>query len=295
MPETILVTGASGKLGGLVIHHLLETQKLSADRIVAATRDPSKLENLAARGVATRKADFDDPAGLADAFAGVDTVLIISTDALDGAGTRLRQHRAAVAAAAKAGVKRLAYTSLPDADSSHVSFAPDHHHTEEAIKETGLPHLIFRNCWYQENLFMRLPQALGSGQLYSAEGEGRIAYVARNDIAEAIAAALANPPAGSVTYTLTGGEALTVTEMAGLASEIIGRPITVVPVTDEQLAGGMKAAGVPEAVIPTLVSFDIAAREGDLSEVTGEIEALIGRKPASLREFLVQNKMALAG
>ena len=98
-------------------------------------------------------------------------MLIVSTDALDGAGTRLRQHKAAVAAAAKAGVGRIAYTSLPNADTSKVSFAPDHLGTEQAIKATGLPYLIFRNSWYAENLFMSLPNALKSGQWYTSAGK----------------------------------------------------------------------------------------------------------------------------
>jgi NAD(P)H dehydrogenase (quinone) len=293
MSDTILVTGASGKLGGRVIHHLIETQKVAPDRIVATTRDPAGLSGLAARGVAVRKADFDDPDGLAQAFAGVDTVLTVSTDALDGAGTRLRQHKAAIAAAARAGAKRLAYTSLPDPETSKVSFAPDHLQSEEAVKATGLPYLLFRDNWYHENLFMSLPQAVKSGQWYSAAGDGRIAYVARDDIAAAIAAALANPPASSTTYTLTGAEAVSVEETAALASEILGKPIQVVPLTDEQLAGGLKAAGLPEGAIPTIVSFDTAARAGNLAMVTDDVENLIGRKPAALRDFLVANKEAL--
>jgi len=126
MSDTILVTGAAGQLGQRVVHHLLETYKVPAGRIIAATRDPSKLAELAARGVATRKADFDDAAGLVSAFEGAGTVLIISTDALAVPGQRLKQHTAAVNAAAKAGVKHIAYTSMPSPDKSLVTFAPDH-------------------------------------------------------------------------------------------------------------------------------------------------------------------------
>lgn len=294
MSNTILVTGASGHLGRAVITHLLESQGVEPSRIIAGTRDPQKLADLAAKGVTARHIDFDDAASLENGFAGVGTVLIISTDALDGAGTRLRQHKAAIATAAKAGVGRIAYTSLPKAESSHVGFAPDHHQSEEAVKATGLPHLIFRNSWYQENLQMSLPQAAASGQWFTSAGNGRTAFVARDDIAAAIAAALANPPEGSVTYTLTGNEAFTNAEIAALASDVIGKPITVVDVSDEQLAGGMKAAGVPEPVIPTLVSFDVATREGDLGAITTDVERLSGRKPRALRDFLAANKAALA-
>lgn len=295
MSDTIFVTGASGHLGSAIIRHLLDSQGIAPGRIIAGSRNPEKLVDFANRGVSTRKADFDDSAGLAGAFAGADTVLIVSTDALDGAGTRLRQHKAAIAAAAGAGVKRLAYTSLPNAESSRVSFAPDHLGSEEAIKATGLPHLIFRDSWYSENLFMSLPQAFKSGQWFTSAGNGKTAFVSRDGIAAAIAGALAAPAGASATYTLTGSEAFSNDEIAVLASGMVGKPLQVVHLTDEQLAQGMKAAGVPEAIVPTLVSFDTATRAGDLGAVTGDVARLSGRTPQSIREFISANKSALAG
>ena len=294
MSDIILVTGASGHLGRAIINHLLDSQGVAPSRIIAGSRDTSKLADLAAKGVTVRTVDFDD-ADLSKAFAGADTVMLVSTDALDGAGTRLRQHKAAIAAAKQAGAKRIGYASLPNADTSKVSFAPDHLGSEQAIKATGVTYLIFRNNWYSENLFMSLPQAVKSGQWYTSAADGRTAFVARDDIAAAIAGALANPPASSVTYTLTGAEAFTNDEVAALASGIIGKPIQVVHLTDEQLAGGMKAAGVPDAYIPTFVSFDTAARTGGLATVTGDVGKLSGRKPQPLAAFLTENKAALAG
>ena len=294
MSDIILVTGASGHLGRAIINHLLDSQGVAPSRIIAGSRDTSKLADLAAKGVTVRTVDFDD-ADLSKAFTGADTVMLVSTDALDGAGTRLRQHKAAIAAAKQAGAKRIGYASLPNADTSKVSFAPDHLGSEEAIKATGVTYLIFRNNWYSENLFMSLPQAVKSGQWYTSAADGRTAFVARDDIAAAIAGALANPPASSITYTLTGAEAFTNDEVAALASGIIGKPIQVIHLTDEQLAGGMKAAGVPDAYIPTFVSFDTAARTGDLATVTGDVEKLSGRKPQPLAAFLTENKAALAG
>lgn len=286
---TIFVTGASGHLGRAIVDNLI-ARGVPATNIIAGSRSPEKLAELAAKGVITRKADFDDKAGLEKAFSGVDTVVIVSTDALDGAGTRLRQHKAAVAAAAKAGVKRIAYTSLPKTDTSKVGFAPDHFGSEEAIKATGLPYLIFRDSWYAENLLMVLPRALATGEWYSSAGDGRTAYVWRDDLAAAIAGAVARPVSGSATYTLTGPQAFTNAEIAELAGRIFGKPIRVVSLTDEQLAGGMKAAGVPEAIIPTLVSFETATRAGDLGDVTADVEALSGRKPRLLKDYLEAEK-----
>lgn len=289
MNDTIFVTGASGQLGRLVIKHLL-ARGVAHERIIAGTRSPAKLAGLAAAGIDVRNADFDDPQRLTEAFKGAGTVLIISTDALDDAGTRLKQHRNAVSSALAAGVGRLAYTSLPNPDSSLLSFAPDHLGTEQAIQATGLPHVIFRNNWYHENLLLSLPAALKSGHWYSASRRGKTAYAAREDIAEAIAAALAASTSGSRTYTLTGADALSNDEIADLAREIVGKPVDVVDVTDEQFAAGLKAAGVPDPFVKVLVSAEAAIRAGNLAVVTNDLESLIGRRPKPLAEYLREAK-----
>lgn len=290
----ILVSGASGHLGRLVIQNLLESDKVAPSDIVAGSRDTAKLADLAAKGVETRRVDFDD-ANLAAAFSGIDRLLVISTDVLDRPGHRIGQHRAAVAAAKDAGVGRIYYTSIINPETSLVSFAPDHAGTEQAIRESGLAYTIFRNAWYMENLFMSLPQALASGSWYTSAGQGRNAHAARGDIARAIAGALVAPETGNTVYNLTGPVALTTDEIAALAHEVTGKPLAVVHLTDEQLAGGMKAAGVPEPFIPVFVSFDANTREGGFDIATKEIENLSGRAPQDLKSFLEMNKAALLG
>ncbi|HEX7816215.1 SDR family oxidoreductase [Dyella sp.] len=294
MNDKIFVTGAAGQLGQLVIKHLL-ARGVTPDRILAGTRNPEKLADLAAAGIEVRRADFEDLHGLTEAFSGAGTVLIISTDALDGADTRLKQHRQAVSAAVSAKVKRLAYTSLPNPDSSRLTFAPDHLGTEQAIKATGLPYAIFRNGWYQENLLRALPHALEHGQWYSAAEGGRISYVAREDIAEAIAVALANPATESRTYTFTGSEALTTQDIARLASQATGKPLTVAHVSDEAFAAGLKAAGVPEIFVSVLVSAEAETRAGNLSLVTDHVEALTGHASRGLAEYFREARSALVG
>ncbi|MDP3524253.1 MAG: SDR family oxidoreductase [Hoeflea sp.] len=295
MTGRILVTGASGHLGARIIHHLLATQGVPAASIVAGSRDPAKLAALAERGVETRRVDFDDAASLATGFAGIDRLLIVSTDALDGAGTRLRQHLAAVEAAKTADVGRLFYTSMPGPDDSMVTFAPDHNKTEEAIKASGLAYTIFRNGWYMENLFMALPSALASGQWYTSSGEGKLAHIARDDIARAIAAGLAKPVSGNVTYTLTGATARTTDEIAALVRDVTGKPLAVVHLSDAQLSEGMAAAGVPAPYIPTFVSFDANTREGKIAMVTDDATKLSGVGLMSLEDFLESSKAALLG
>ncbi|MES0030516.1 SDR family oxidoreductase [Mesorhizobium sp. M0040] len=294
MTDTLLVTGASGQLGRGVINHLLDTLKVSPQRIIAATRNPENLADLAARGVTIRAVDFDDTASLASAFTGADRVLIISTNELAVPGKRLKQHEAAVAAAKSAGVSHLLYTSMPNPEpGSPVLFAPDHHGTEQAIKASGIPYTIFRNGWYQENLFMALPHAIASGHWYTSAGDGHIAHGARDDMAAAIAAGLASSATESTTYTLTGPKAHTMAEIAALVTEVTGKPIEVVQLSDEALTGGLKAAGVPEAFAPVIVSFDTNTRSGRIGMVTDAIETLSGRKPQPLKQFLEANKAAL--
>ncbi|WP_049733567.1 SDR family oxidoreductase [Rhizobium ecuadorense] len=293
MSETILVTGAAGQLGQRVIHHLIETYKVAPGNIVAATRSPEKLADLASEGVVTRKADFDDAAGLEKAFAGVDRLLIISTDALDTPGKRLAQHQAAVAAAVKAGVKHIAYTSMPSPDDSLVTFAPDHLGSENAIKASGIAHTIIRDAWYHDNYMHSMPHNLQGGKWYSATGVGKVSTISRDDCALAIAAALASGTSESATYTLTGAASLNNRQIAAIISDVAGKPLEVVDVNDEQLGQGMRGAGLPGFVADMLVSADANIRAGKFDIVTGDFTKLTGKQPQSLKEFFVEQKAAL--
>ena len=176
---TLFISGAGGKLGRLVVASLLE--KGYAGKIIAGTRKP---EELAFPGVESRKADFTDTAGFTAALAGVDRLLLISTDALGEA--RRAQHLSAVAAAKAAGVKRIVYTSMPHPEpGSIIPMAADHYATEQAIKASGLDYTILRASWYAENLLGSLPQALASGKWFTSAGAGRVSYLPRVDIARA--------------------------------------------------------------------------------------------------------------
>jgi NAD(P)H dehydrogenase (quinone) len=295
MTDTLLVTGASGQLGRLVLDTLLASGKVAPASIIATTRDASKLADYAAKGVTVRAADFDDAASLDAAFAGASKVLIISTDALDKPGKRLAQHKAAVAAAQKAGATHILYTSMPQPDDSLVTFAPDHLGTEEAIKATGIPYTILRDGWYAENLFMSLPHALQTGSWYTSTGQGRIAHITRADTAAAIAGAVLKAGSESKTYTLTGTKSRTAEEIAAIVSAATGKPLNVVHVTDAQLSEGLKAAGLPEGFVPTIVSFDANTREGKIASVTEDAATLSGRGLTSFEDFVAASKAAFLG
>ncbi|MBO9194621.1 SDR family oxidoreductase [Rhizobium sp. 16-449-1b] len=293
MSETILITGAAGQLGQRVIHHLLETYKVPAANLIAASRDTSKLADLAAKGVQTRKADFDDAASLEAAFKGADRVLIISTDALAVPGQRLKQHTTAVAAAVKAGVKHLAYTSMPSPDKSLVTFAPDHLGTENAVKASGLPYTIIRNAWYLDNYMHSMPHNLQGGSWYTASGDGKVPNISRDDCALAAAAALASGTKDSATYTLTGAQSLSADEIAAAISQAAGKPLAAVKVTDDQLRQGLLGAGLPDFVADMLVSADANIRAGNFDHVTEDFTKLTGKQPQSLKDYFVANKAAL--
>lgn len=288
--RTLFVTGASGHLGRRVVELLLEKE---AGKIVAGTRQPEKLADLAARGVTVRHADFDDPKGLETALAGVDRVLIISTDAIDRPGRRLAQHKAAVAAAAAAGVKHAVYTSMPNPETSPVVFAPDHLGTEQALQASGMSWTILRDCWYTEYLIPTLAPAVASGQLIAATGQGGAPYVTREDCAQDAAAALASSDTRNRTFNITGPDLVTYAELAKLASEFTGRTVTFVPVEPAERIAQLIAAGTPEPIAKLLVSSQIAIAQGKMGTPTNAVKELTGREPVSVREFLSVHRAAL--
>ncbi|MBL8791076.1 MAG: SDR family oxidoreductase [Rhizobiales bacterium] len=291
-----LVTGASGHFGQATLAHLLNTLKVPAGNIIAVTRSPEKLAHLKAKGVDVRAGDFNDEAALVTAFKGATRLLLISTDDLTQPGRRQKQHEAAVRAAEKAGVAHVLYTSLQKAESSAVSFAPEHLGTENAIKSAALKgYTLLRNSWYFENLFFGIPQALASGTQYSAAGNGRIAHIARDDLARAAAAALASGQEGRFTYTLTGAAEYTTAEIAALVSKATAKPLAVVQVPLEGLTQGMIAAGVPAPLAAVFASFDDNTAKGGLSGVTGDYKALTGVEPQAFETWLTKNAAALAG
>jgi len=284
---TLLVTGASGKLGQRVLELLLEA---NAGTIIAATRSPEKLAAFAQKGVIVRQADFGDPASLAQAFKGVDRLLLISTDTI---GNRLDQQIAAVKAAEAAGVKHVIYTSIANVQpDSTAQAAPDHYGTEQALIASKLGYTFLRNSIYTDMLLGSLGQAVSTGTLYAGSGDGKIGYITREDCARAAAAALTDGFEGRRALDITGPEAVSQYDVAAIASKISGKQVTYVPLTLEALIGGMVSAGLPQFVAELLASFDSATAKGELQVVTNAFEDLTGRKPTSVAEFLEANKQA---
>ena len=284
----LLVTGAGGKLGKRIVEHLLAS---AAGSLVVGSRNPG---NLPFTNVEKRRVDFDDPKSLDAAFKGVDRALVISTDRIDVPGLRIRQHAAAVAAAKRAGVKHILYTSMLNPEGSFIPFAPDHLQTEQAIERSGMEFTILRVSWYAENLLGSLPGVLASGKWFTSAQQGRINHVPREDVARAAAAALASRADGEQHLNITGPAPLTVGEIAAIASDLSGKAIEVVQVSDEQLTAGLRAAGLPPFVVPLVVGTDQNMRAGKFDVASDAVRRLTGKDAQSVRDYLAAHRAAWA-
>jgi NAD(P)H dehydrogenase (quinone) len=286
--QTLLVTGANGNLGRRVIELVLA--KNSGNKIIAgSSRNLEALSSYAGQGVEIRKVDFEDPKTLAEAFKGVDRLLLISTKALGK--QRQLQHQSAIEAARKAGVKHIIYTSMINPENaSPLPFAADHLITEQTIKASGMGWTILRNSWYMDNLFEFLPPALASGKWFTSAGEGKVANVSREDCARVAVSVLLSGETVSKQYDVTGSNALTTDQIAEIASRVLNKPIQVVHISDEQLEQGLKAAGTPAYFVPVIVGLDANTRLGNVDVATDAVELLTGQNPESFENFLKTHK-----
>ncbi|NEN07240.1 SDR family oxidoreductase [Diaminobutyricibacter tongyongensis] len=279
---TILVTGATGQLGRLVIDHLI-ARGVDPATIRAAGRNPDKLAEFASRGIQTAVIDFEVPGTLVPAFAGVDALLFVSGSEV---GKRMPQHRNAIDAAVAAGVGRIVYTSAPHADTTELPVAPEHKATEALLAASGLPVTVLRNNWYTENYVAPLEQARETGTVVSSAGDGRIGSATRNDYADAAAVVLSTPGHEGKVYELAGDVAWSFDDLAAAFSEIIGSEVVYTPVEPEEYARILRDAGLDEGTVGFVVALDQATRDGALADVTGDLSALIGHPTTSLVDGL---------
>lgn len=277
----IVITGASGQLGRLVIEALLK--KLPASEIVAAVRKPESVADLAARGVIVRQADYDRPETLSSAFAGADKLLLISANEV---GRRLPQHAAVIDAARTAGVKLLAYTSLLHADQSPLGLAVEHKATEALIRESGLPFVLLRNGWYTENYLAGVPAALAHGAVIGCAGDGRISSAARQDYAEAAATVLSSEGHAGQVYELAGDDSYTLAEYAAALSRASGKAVAYQDLPQVDHANALIAAGLPAPFADLIADSDAGAAKGGLFDTSRTLSRLIGRPTTPLASLL---------
>lgn len=286
----ILVTGATGQLGSKVVDALLGL--VPAGEVVVSVRQPEKASALSALGVEVRYGDFDEPASLDKAFAGIDRLLIVSTQGDND--TRVRQHGAAVEAAKRAGVQFIAYTSVVNAADSQLALAPVHKATEEAILKTGIPYAFLRNNWYIENETGTIQGVLAGAPVITSAGSGKVGWATRGDYAGAAAVVLAGTGHENKIYELSG-KLLTHDDLAKSMGEALGREVPIQHVDDAGYAEAMRGAGVPEPVVPFLVAIQSGIREGGLDIASDDLETLLGRPATPLVEAIREIVKELQG
>jgi NAD(P)H dehydrogenase (quinone) len=275
----IVITGATGQLGQLVIQALLA--RTAASNLVAAVRNVDKAADLAALGVQVRQADYNDPATLDAAFAGAGKILLISSNDI---GQRARQHQNVIDAAQRAGVELLAYTSVLRADTTPLALAGEHRETEAAILASGLPSTFLRNGWYLENYTAHLAPVLAHGAVLGSAGEGRVAAAARADYAAAAVAVLLAAEAPAQVYELAGEQAFTMAQLAAEVARQSGQEVVYQDMPRQDYKAALLEAGLPEGYAELLADSDVGASQGALEEGGAVLRGLIGRPTTTLAQ-----------
>jgi len=279
----VAVTGATGGLGGRVARRL--AGRGVGQRLIV--RDAARAPEL--NGAEAVVATYGDTEAMRRALDGVATLLLVSASE---DRERVKLHTSAVDAAVAAGVERVVYTSFygaaPDCT---FTFGRDHWHTEEALKASGL-----RSTFLRDNLYIDfLPLLAGAdGVIRGPAGDGRVAAVARDDIADAAVAVLLGDGGDPARhdgrgYDMTGPEALTLAEIAEELSRVAGRPISYQEETVEEAYASRASYGAPDWEVDGWVSTYTAIANGDLEQVSGDLEALAGHPPMRLADFLAAN------
>ncbi len=274
----LLVTGASGQLGQLILDQLLTL--VPAERIVALVRTAEAKAAVTARGIEARIGDYDQPETLDVALAGIDRMVLISSNAL---GQRVPQHRNVIEAAQRAGVKLLAYTSLLHADASPLGLAAEHLATEALLRASGVPFVLLRNGWYNENYTASVAPALAHNALLGSAGDGRIASAARADYAAAAAAVLtASEDLAGRVFELAGDAAYSLNELAAEIARQSGKTVAYVNLPEADYKAALIGAGLPEPIAALLADSDAGAAKGGLFDDSHQLSALIGRPTTTI-------------
>ena len=284
---SIVVTGATGNLGRHVVEQLLE--KVPAEQITAVVRDEARAADLAARGVRLAVADYNAPETFDGLFAAGDKVLLVSGNEFDKG--RVGQHKVVIEAAKAAGVALLAYTSAPG--SLTAALADDHKGTEAALLESGVPYVLLRNGWYNENYTENLAPVLEYNAVVQAAGDGRVSSAARADYAAAAVAVLTGEGHENTTYELSGDTAWSFAEYAAELSRQTGREITYNAVSVDDFVGILTThAGLPGPFAAILGGVEASIAKGELAGTSGDLSRLTGRPTTPIADSIA---LALKG
>ncbi len=280
----ILVTGATGQLGGIVVENLLKNTP--ANEIAVLVRDENKAADLKAKGVEIRVGSYFDEASLKTALQGIDKLLLISSNDFND---RIGQHKNVIDAAKNAGVKHIFYTGVTMKDIETSPLKPllaDHYQTEDYIKASGLTYTFLQNSLY----FEVVPMFVGAGVLetgiFFPAGEGKVAFAARQDLGEATATILSTEGHENKTYNLTGSEAYSFADIAAELSALTGKTVAYTSPEPAAFEGMLKQFGLPEGIVVMSVLFAVGIKSNDFSSASGTLEQFLGRKTTDLKTFL---------
>lgn len=280
----LFVTGATGRLGRLVIPELLK--RVPASSIVAGIRSPNHdvARKFASQGVELRIADYTQPDTLSAAFQDIDRLLLISSSAV---GERGVQHKNVIEAAKATGVGLLIYTSMLHANTSPLAMGREHRETEALLKASGLRFTLLRHGWYSENHIQSVPPALQYGAVLGSAGDGRFSSAARADFAEAAAVVLSSGDnqAGRI-YELAGDESYTLTDLAATIAAATRKPVVYNDMPKADFKAALLSMGLPEPLAELIADSDIGASKGGLEDDGHQLSALIGRPTTPLRKLV---------
>ncbi|MCP9745211.1 SDR family oxidoreductase [Lacihabitans sp. CS3-21] len=280
----ILVTGATGQLGQIVIEKLSE--KIPTNQIAALVRDASKADHLIAKGVNVRVGDYQNGESLLAAFQGIDKLLLISSNDFND---RLGQHKNAIDAAVKAGVKHVFYTGVTMNNINSSPLKPlleEHFLTEDYLKATGLSYTFLQNSLYAEVIPMFLGENVIETGVFFPAGEGKVAFALREDLGEATANILVSEGHVNQTYNLTGSEVISFAEVAAILSELSEKAVSYINPESEVFEGTLKQFGLPEPIIQMSVMFAAGIKNNDFNKTYDSLERFLGRKPTNIRTYL---------
>lgn len=276
----ILVTGANGQLGRRIVDHLVARLGGTAG-LAVSVRHTDRAAALADRGIAVRQGDFDQPEQLARTFAGIEKLVLVSTDGPQA--QRIAQHRNAIAAARSAGVGQILYTSFIDtAPDSPADFAAVHRATEADLAASGIKFTLLRNTLYADLLPMTVAPALQGGSFNLPACTGKTSFVSRDELAHAIAAAALAPALAKQVYELTGQATHDFHEVAAAVSKVSGKPIRYEAVSEAAYAGALAAHGLPDWLALALANMYSAVAAGNFDRVSNDFAALVGHPPRPL-------------
>jgi len=279
---SLVITGATGQLGRLVVESLLARGTAPAD-IVATGRNTDKLADLAAQGVSVAELDYTKPETVSAVVKPGDTLLLVSSSEV---GQRVGQHVNVITAAKEAGVARIVYTSAPAATTSELVLAPEHKATEEALVASGVPFTILRNGWYTENYAGEIEKGRENGAIVASVGDGRVSSASRKDYAEAAAVVLVGEGYEGEVFELSGDVAWNFDDLATAIGSIVGKEVVYTRLSPEEHAAMLTSFGLDEGTVGFVVALDGNIRDGLLGVTSGDLSRLIGRPTTPLAEGL---------